>query len=519
MNTRCNVRQLGITLLFILVLIGTVLLVGAVSWSSDIRLTTDSFWDINPSITQTMNGSVWIVWSSDRIAYKDELFYTTSPDYGATWFSARRLTTSGGFDLMPSIIQTANSWIWVVWASDRTGNYEIFYKTSPDHGATWSGDAQMTINASRDGRPSITQDATGTIWVVWMRNIDGNYELFYTTSPDYGATWTGETQLTTDPSWDIWPSVTYTRNGEIWVVWSSLRTGDYELFYTTSPDYGATWTIETPLTTDPDFDERPSIIQAIDDSIWVVWQSDRAGGTRYELFYTTSPDYGSTWTPDTQLTSDSDEDMSPSIFNTDDGRIWVTWSTDRTGEPDPNYEIFYKFSDVIPIHDVAITDVTPSATQVTGGETVTVSVVTENQGTMSETFDVNCYANLTLIGSETITLSPGASTTPTFPWSTPFSNATYEISATATTVPGETDTSDNTFTDGTVEVVRPPVEGDIDGDGDVDLDDLYYVLMGYGMTIEEAMAIYGVPPETDIDGDGTVDLDDLYYVLRDYGES
>ena len=238
----------------------------------------------------------------------------------------------------------------------------------------------------------------------------------------------------------------------------------------------------------------------------------------YELFYTTSPDYGTTWTPDTQLTKEGNEDMSPSIFNTDDGRIWVVWSTDRTGEPDPNYEIFYKFSDVIPIHDVAITDVTPSATQVTGGEIVTVSVVAENQGTMSETFDVNCYANSTLIGSETVTLNSKTSTTLAFPWATPFSTATYEISATATTVPDETDTSDNTFTDGTVEVTRPPVEGDVDGDGTVDLDDLYYVLVGYGMTIEDAMATYGVPPGTDIDGDGTVDLDDLYYVLRDYGE-
>ena len=59
--------------------------------------------------------------------------------------------------------------------------------------------------------------------------------------------------------------------------------------------------------------------------------------------------------------------------------------------------------------------------------------------------------------------------------------------------------------------------GDVDDDGDVDLDDLYYVLIAYGMTIEDAMATYGVPPGTDIDNDGTIDLDDLYCVLRNYG--
>ena len=36
------------------------------------------------------------------------------------------------------------------------------------------------------------------------------------------------------------------------------------------------------------------------------------------------------------------------------------------------------------------------------------------------------------------------------------------------------------------------------------------------MTIADAMATYGVPAGTDIDNDGTIDLDDLYYVLRNY---
>jgi len=62
-----------------------------------------------------------------------------------------------------------------------------------------------------------------------------------------------------------------------------------------------------------------------------------------------------------------------------------------------------------------------------------------------------------------------------------------------------------------------PILGDTDGDFDVDLDDLYNVLIGYGLTIEDAMATYGVPPGTDVDEDGMVDLDDLYWVLINYG--
>ncbi|MFQ6086856.1 MAG: ABC transporter substrate-binding protein, partial [Candidatus Bathyarchaeia archaeon] len=59
-------------------------------------------------------------------------------------------------------------------------------------------------------------------------------------------------------------------------------------------------------------------------------------------------------------------------------------------------------------------------------------------------------------------------------------------------------------------------KGDTDKDYDVDLDDLYSVLIGYGLTLEEAMARYGVPAGTDVDGDGWIDLDDLFWVLVNY---
>ena len=360
----------------------------------------------------------------------------------------------------------------------------------------------------------ITQDTEGTIWVVWTRYSGGtNCDLHYKTSTDFGLNWSNETQLTTDPSFDLHSSIIQAANGSIWVVWSSYRTGDYEIFCKTSPDYGSTWSAETQLTTDPDFDQSPSIIQATDGSIWVVWRSDRTGN-QDDLYFKTSPDYGSAWSSDTQLTNHNDDDIDPSITETDQGRMWVAWSTPRTGEPD--FEIFYKMSEVIPVHDVAITNVTPSATNVNGGETITITVVAENQGTESETFEVNCYANSTLIGTQTITLTKETSTTLTFQWVTPNLNGTYVISATATTVPGETlaNTDDNTFTDGTVQVVKQPPKGDVDGDGDVDLDDFFALLIAYGT--KQGDPDYN--PDADINKDGEVGILDLYYVVRDYGD-
>jgi len=107
------------------------------------------------------------------------------------------------------------------------------------------------------------------------------------------------------------------------------------------------------------------------------------------------------------------------------------------------------------IHDIGITNVSKSKTIVRQGDNVDISVKIVNYGINTETFNVTAYAETTVIATLTdITLASRNSAATTLTWNTfGFSKGNYTISATADTVPGETDTSDNLLIDSWVFVL------------------------------------------------------------------
>jgi len=108
-------------------------------------------------------------------------------------------------------------------------------------------------------------------------------------------------------------------------------------------------------------------------------------------------------------------------------------------------------------HDVTVTNVSASPTTTNIGDNVTITVVVKNTGILSEIFSVTVYGNLTMLATQTdVTLTPNQEKTLTFRWNTTgVDEGSYTIKATASSVLGETDTTDNTYIDGTVSLKQP----------------------------------------------------------------
>jgi YVTN family beta-propeller protein len=170
------------------------------------------------------------------------------------------------------------------------------------------------------------------------------------------------------------------------------------------------------------------------------------------------------------------------------------------------------------IHDVAVSEVTPSQTSVGHGYNPKINVTVANRGNYTETFNVTVYANTTTVKTQETTLTSGNFTTITFAWNTTgFALGNYTISAYAWPVLGETDIADNMLTDRWVFVSIP---GDINGDRKVDLKDVFAVGKAFGTTRQGPNPPGRVyVPNCDINDDDNIDLKDYYTTCKNFGKS
>ena len=169
---------------------------------------------------------------------------------------------------------------------------------------------------------------------------------------------------------------------------------------------------------------------------------------------------------------------------------------------------------VVGIHDVAVIDVTTSKKTVGQNYSVSVYVNVENQGEFTETFNVTVYANTTIIETREVTLSSNNSITITLTWNTTgFAKGNYTISAYATPVPRETETADNTFTNGWIIVTIP---GDVVAPYfKVDIYDIVKICIAYSSKEGDPKYV----PECDINCDRKIDIYDVVIACIHYRQT
>jgi len=299
-----------------------------VSWGIDIRLTNNIAGSGQPSIA--VSGSVvHVVWSDGRDG-NPEIYYKRSTDAGASWGTDTRLTNNSSDSWYPSIAISGLD-VKVVWQDYRDGNWEIYYKHSTDVGVNWGADTRLTNNVTDSWLPSVAVSGS-VVNVVWVDYYDGNDEIYYKRSTDYGLNWGANIRLTNNIAYSLNPSIALS-DSIVQVVWSDTRDGNYEIYYKRSTDSGVSWGIDTRLTNDTAASFAPTVAVS-GPVVHVVWNDERNGNS---VYYKRSTDGGISWGVDTRLTNNYSVSVTPSVALSG-SVVHVVWADLRDG----NYEIYYK---------------------------------------------------------------------------------------------------------------------------------------------------------------------------------
>jgi hypothetical protein len=176
---------------------------------------------------------------------------------------------------------------------------------------------------------------------------------------------------------------------------------------------------------------------------------------------------------------------------------------------------------VDPVHDVAVTDVTPYGNWTYQGWSMNVNVTTTNLGgfTENETLTLNYSYGATngIIGTMTaLNLVPNETRTVTFTWNTSGvepNYAGYTLTASADISPlVDSNLTNNVLQSPTTVVVRIP--GDIDGDGAVDITDAIMFSNNFGLQKGDARW----NPAADLNQDGVTNILDMIIIAGHFGE-
>jgi hypothetical protein len=112
------------------------------------------------------------------------------------------------------------------------------------------------------------------------------------------------------------------------------------------------------LTNSTNSDACPSILQTIDETIWIFWSSIELSPTATgDIYYKFSLDNGATWSDRVQFTTDPYEDVWPSLTQAHNTGIWVVWTSDRADQPDGNWDIYFRTSLVGDVNEDGVVDI------------------------------------------------------------------------------------------------------------------------------------------------------------------
>lgn len=287
-------------------------------------------------IAASLGGLVHVVWCDVRSG-KPQIYYRRASNGGLSWGDEVRLTATSGRSENPaiSIAGAMNPVIHVVWDDDRDGNREIYYNRSTDWGITWLKDHRLTDAVDSSTQPVVQGCVCcgAYVRVAWIDKRNGNKNIYYKYSTDNGITWSEDAQVSRSEFSQVHPAIAFSCS-LVQVVWTDFRDARPEIWGRRSFDDGENWEAETCLSSRTSGWAAFPAIAHFDSSLHLFWTgcANRRADQRFDIYYEHSRDLGSRWDPEIRLSNHEMIDSFPYLSCANLGSaVHLVWQYHQTG--------------------------------------------------------------------------------------------------------------------------------------------------------------------------------------------
>jgi len=284
--------------------------------------------------------SVYVVWEGEGSSGSRDIFLARSTDGGNNFESPVNLSNNPGDTENPKIAASGSN-VYVVWADESPGNFEVLFKRSTNNGASFGSTKNLSNNPPDSLSPRVK--ASGDkVYVLWDDDNDPKGQaIFYKRSTNNGASFGSTKDLSGDTTGGAGNIAISGKN--VYVTWTSGT----DIFFKRSSNEGASFGSTKNLSNNPGKSEV-SRIGASGNNVYVIWSDDTGipsgdcGTTvnNCDVFFRASNNKGASFGGTKNLSNSPEASYGSNVLSSGKS-VYVLWDDATPG----NFDIFFRASD------------------------------------------------------------------------------------------------------------------------------------------------------------------------------
>ena len=301
---------------------------GGTNFGAPVNISRDIGSSSSPQFAVSGN-DVYVVWQATTNG-KYQIIFAKSTDGGATFGTPANISNNSGDSSFPKITVSGNN-VYIAWAFTVTKkDYDILFTKSSDGGTTFSTPVNLSNNFGDSGIPQMAVSGNN-VFVTWENNGLGDFDVFVAKSTDNGNTFTAPVNVSHDPKQSGAPQIAISGNN-VYVVWMDNTPGNYDVFVAKSIDDGSTFGKPINLSNNGGDSGYPEMA-ASENNVYVVW-TDTVSNKNYDILFSKSTDGGTTFGTPVNISNNSGASGWAQVSVA--GNVYVIWDDSTPG----NYDTF-----------------------------------------------------------------------------------------------------------------------------------------------------------------------------------